>query len=263
MEDADRFAVHALGGLLLGAATVALVQFFVPTSFWQPIVALALAVAMTALARWIDRRGDARSALTLRCASLVGAGAVPFFPIAPPPLSALAAFVAVVPLVGRATPVASALLAVPCFFVNARHATGADMLRGDDVVAELIVLAALLGFGALLVRRRAERWGGWALALHAVAIAATTLPLLDAMRVTDAGIAALAVGVALGLLFALGLRLRVRALVTTTAALLAFAAASFAFLALGPALAALVLLCMGGALVWQGEHIRSYLEAPS
>lgn len=254
------YATHVVGGLLLGAALAAVVQFFVPIGTRQPLAALALALACVLASRAAERRRGEHAAEAGLAAGLVAAATVPFYAVAPAIVGAFAAGLALWITIARRGRTPIALAALACFFVNARHATGAEMLRGSDVLAELAFMASLCAYAVLLVQQRAQRWASHALALHGGGLALAMLPLLDAMRVTDAGVAALAVAATLGALFALGVKLGARPLVATTGALLALAAAAFAFLALGPALAALILLCMGAALVWHAERIRAMIE---
>lgn len=267
-DEAERRAellahLDLVGGLLLGAAAVALILLFVPLSAWQPEAALLASLACFAAARAAERARGERAAEAAFATALAMAGAVPFFAHSPPPLAAVAALVAVSVTLARRGRSPLALVAVPVFYVDARHATGADLLRGSSLLAEIVLLVALLAMLALLVRQRSARWAGIALAAQGIALTTAVFPLLDALGVRDGGIAALAAGAMLGALFAFGLALRTRPLVATTGALLAAAAAAFAFLALGPELAALVLLCSGAALVWKAEAVRGYFRAPS
>lgn len=260
--DDPAYAMRLVGALLLGAALVAVAQFFLPVGAAQPWTAILLALLAALAARRVARRRSARAADAPTAIALVCAGAAPFFAVSPPAAGALGAILAA--LIARAhrgaTPLS--LLAVACFFVTARHATGAEMLRGSSVASELAFLIALAAYFVLLARTTTAglaagtaRWADHALALQGAAIALAVLPLLDALRVTDAGIAALAVGATLGALFAVALRLRARPLALATGGLLAFAATSFAFLALGPALASIVLLLIGAAFVWRADHL--------
>lgn len=260
-------AIDLAGGFLLGAALVAVVLLFVPAGAAQPIAAGALGILSIVGVHAAELRRGPRAADAGLAAALVCTASIPFYAGSPAPLGAIAALVAVwVPLVRRAaTPLT--LLAVPAFFVGARHATGADLLRGASLLRELAFFAALVAFAVFLVRQRGAqrdaRWASHALAAHALALALAAFPLMDALGVTDAGVAALGLTATLAALFALGLWLRERPLVATAGSALAVAACAFAFLALGPALAALVLLCLGAALVWQAGSLRGYFGGPT
>lgn len=257
------YAVNVTGGVLLGAALAAVVLLFVPIGPAQPLAAFGLALLCIVGVHHVEARRGAGVAEAGLAAALVAAASIPFYVEAPPALGALAAIVAVwVTLVRRGASFLS-ILSVPAYFVGARHATGTDMLRGSDVLAELAFLLALVAYGALLVGQRHARWARAALAAHALGIVLAVFPFLDALGVTDAGIAALAVATTLGAILALGVRLGERTLVATTGAVLAAAASAFAFLALGPALAAIVLLCTGAALVWQAEKLLGYFRRSS
>lgn len=272
MEDAaartlpdPRYAAHAVGGILLGAALASIVQYFVPRSAWQAGVALLLATLCIASAAFAERTRGTLAAEAGVAAGLIAAGSVPFYDASPAALSAFAALLIVLVALIRRGRTPLALLAVPAFFACARHATGADMLRGRALDAEIVFLLALVAYAALMVRQRTAKWASFALAAQSIALAVATLPLLDALHVTDPGIAALGVGATLGLVFAVGLALHERPTVLMSGALLSFAALAFAFLAMGPALAAIVLLLLGAALVWQADALRGFMsqDAPS
>lgn len=256
------YATHLVGGLLLGAAVVALIQFFVPIGGWQPLAALIVSALAMGAAVVAEMRRGALAAEAGLAAGIVAAGSVPFYAVSPALLGGIAAALAVgVALLRRGrTPLS--LLATAAFFVGAQHMARVDLLAAAPAGAEGALMLSLGAFGALLVAHRRERWGGHALALHACAMTLAAFPLLDALGTTDPGVAALAVGGMLGALFLLGLQLDARPLVAVTSAMLTFAAIAFAFLALGPALAAIVLLLLGAVLVWHAETVRGYF-APS
>lgn len=256
------YATHLVGGLLLGASLIALVQFFVPIGIWQPFSALGVG-ALCAAAAWVaeTRRGELAAEAGFAAALLAGAS-VPFYALSMPLAGLLACGLALFVAVIRRGRTALAVLASVTFFVGAQHAARVDMLAPRPGASEGLYLLALVAFGALLLWHRREAWGGRALSVHAIGIVLATFPFLDALGVTDPGLAALGVGIVLGALFALALRLHVRVMVATTCAMLTLAAVSFAFLALGPALAAIVLLLLGAALVWQAETVKGYF-APS
>ncbi|HVM44919.1 MAG TPA: hypothetical protein VM582_03195, partial [Candidatus Thermoplasmatota archaeon] len=255
-------ALRLVGALLVGAALAAVVQLLVPVGFAQPLVAVAIASALLLAARRLVRR-DAPSSDLLCAIALVACGSTPFYAVSPPGYSAIAAALAVAATLLQRGRTPLALLWIAAFFVNARDAAGAAMLEGAALGAELPFLAALVAYFVLLARRRAARWGERALAAQGLALAVGVFPLLDALGVTDAGIAALGLAVALLVLFALALRLRARSLALTTGGLLAFVGTAFAFLAVGPALAAIALLCVGAAFVWRAERLRGYFRAPA
>ncbi|HUR68399.1 MAG TPA: hypothetical protein VM370_04075 [Candidatus Thermoplasmatota archaeon] len=259
--DETAYATHLAGGLLLGAALVSLVRFFVPVGVGQPVAALGLGALCAAAAyRTEEKRGELVAEAGY-AAGLLSAASVPFYAISMPLLGLLAALLAVALTRARRGTSPVALLALATFFVGAQHAARVDLLAPRDGAAELLFLSLLAGYGALLVRQRHARWAGIALAGHGIAIALAIFPLLDALGVTDAGIAALAVGACAGGLLLLALRIGARALVATSSALLTLAALVFAFTALGPALAAIVLLLLGALLVWQAEAVRGYFAA--
>lgn len=256
-SDAPGYATHLLGGTLLGAALIALVHFFVPLGGWQPLAALVLAATTVGAALVGERRRGSLAAEAALAAGLVAAASVPFYAVSPPLLGLLAAIVAVgVTLLRRGTTPLT-LLASAAFFLGMQHATRVEPLAAVQG-GPWVFLVALLAYGALLARQRAARWANVALASHAVALAIAAFPALDALRVTDPGLAALGVGTLLALLFLAGLRLDARPLVAVSAALLAIAAGAFAFLSLGPALAAIVLLLVGAVLVWHAEAVKGY-----
>ncbi|HET6403958.1 MAG TPA: hypothetical protein VFH78_04875 [Candidatus Thermoplasmatota archaeon] len=257
MDDADAaLPLRLAAGLLVGASVAALVPLVAPATPARALVAFGASALLLVAAHAAEARRAMAAADAALAAALVAGGSIPFHAAVPAPLGALAALVAVwVALVRRDTPLA--LLAVPAFFVGARHATGGPMLTGSALLPELAFLVALLSFGALLARQRAARWSSRALAAQGVALALALFPLLDALGVTDAGVAALALTGALTALLAAGVALGERALAATAALLLAFAASAAALLSPGPALVGLALLAGGAALAWRAARGRA------
>jgi len=252
------YVTHLVGGILLGAALVALVQFFAPVGIAQPLLALGIAVSCIVAAFVAEAHRGILAAEAGFAAGLMAAGSVPFYAMTLPVLGIVTGILAVGVLLLRRGKTPIALLATVAFFVGAQGAARVDPFAIRAGAGEALFIAALIAFGGILVAQRRERWGGIALGAHGLLLTLATFPLLDSAGVTDPGLAALAIGAVLGLLFLIGLRLDTRPLVATTSATLTLAAIAFAFLALGPALAAIVLLLLGSVLVWQAETVRGY-----
>lgn len=244
-------ATRLVGGIMLGAAVAALLQTFVPTGPAQPAIALLVATICILSAWKLGDAGDIADA-----AGLAAALAVPFYAVSPAPLGLVVAGLALFVTIAQRGRSPLTLLAVAAFFAGVRCAAGVDLLLGDSALPAVALFLALLAYGGYLATLRDGAWSGRATALVGVLLVVAAFPLLDAIGVTDAGIAALCLGTLLGALLALGIALRLRALATTMGAILPVAVLVFALVALGPALAAIVLLCLGSALLWQGEQLR-------
>lgn len=253
-------SARIVGGVMLGAAVAALVQQFVPSGPLQPIVALFIAL-LSILSAWrLGRAGD-----TADAAGLAAATAVPFFPATPAPLGLVVAGLALFVTIAQRGRSPLALLAAATFFVGVRHAAGVDLLLGETALPAVGLFLALAAYGAFVASQRApgDDWSPRAAALVGALLVLCAFPLLDAAGVQDAGIAALCLATLIGALLAAGVALGLRALAATMGAILPVAVLAFALLALGPALAAIVLLCIGSALLWQAEHVRAYLRGPT
>lgn len=251
-------ATRVVGGIMLGAAAAALVQHLVPVGPAQPTL-LLLVATLCVLSAWkLGRAGDAADA-----AGLTASLALPFFLVSPPSLGLVAAGLATFVTFARRGHSALALLAAGAFFVGVRHVAGVDMLLGDAALPAVGLFLALLGYAGYLALQTQQggAWSGRAVALVGVLIVLSAFPLLDAARVTDAGVAVLCLGTLIGALLAAGIVLRIRALAATMGVILPVAILAFALLAPGPPLAAFVLLCLGSALLWQARQVRGFFVA--
>lgn len=249
--------LQLVGGLLLGAALVSVVIFFAPEGLAQPLGALVVAGAALAAARLVEER-DAGASESILAVGLVAAASIPFYETPPAWLGYAAAATCAIAAFTRVRRSPLAIAAVVAFAIDLHHATGVDLFAATHDASVWTLYAGVAAYGALLLAQRASPWARGALAVHAPLLTLALLPVLDHAGVRDAGIAALAVGTQLAVLLAVGVRLDVRPLVASASALLSLAALTFAFLALGPALSAIILLLLGALLVWRAEALRGY-----
>ena len=252
-DAAAKGAAHVVGGLLLGAALACLVRFFVPLGPVQPLMALALAAICVSASRLAARHERDERAQAAHAAGLVLAGAIPFFAFSSAGVSAVGALLVIVSTLWSGARSPLALAGVVAFFTSARHATQVDLLAHEGVRSAAAFMLALLAYGALLLALPRGAWRSRATAATGAGVLLAAFPLLDALGATDAGVGALGIGALLATLFAIGMALDERPLAALSGGLLACAAVAFAFLALGPALAAIVLLLAGAATIWQAE----------
>lgn len=137
-------------------------------------------------------------------ALLLGAAVVALVQLdAPPMLAAVVALVALgvtLRLRGR-SPVA--LVAALAMLVASWRATAVDLLNVSPPWPAFSFFACVAGYGALLLAHRRARWGRIALRAWVVALVLAGFPVLDALGVTDARVAAAAL-VALLLVAAAG-----------------------------------------------------------
>lgn len=139
-----------------------------------------------------------------------------------------------------------------------------DVLFGEpQMTTRWMWFLALLALGALLLVWRGRLWTEISLgALVAPATLAFGL-LLDPLHLAELG-TQLAIGAFLAPVLVGGVVLGSRGLVTGAAAGLTIDAVAFAFEIGGPGTAVVVLLALGGLLVWQAEAVRRYYRrAPS
>lgn len=253
---------------MLGAAVAALVPLLLPAGPVQALAVLLVATVLILSAWKLGRVGDAADA-----AGLGAALGVPFLAGSPWPLGLVIAGLAIFVTIAQRGRSPLALLAAATFFVGIRHAVQLDLLAGREAVPAAALFLALVAYGALLAAQAAHAaprraagaagapWAGIALALVGLLLVLAAFPLLDVAGVTDAGVAALCLGTLIGALLAFGVWTRIRPLATTMGVVLPLSILAFALLALGPALAAIVLVCLGGALLWQAENVRAFLHA--
>lgn len=258
-------AMQFVGGLLVGAGLVALVLYLdVPEGdapWWMAGLGALLGAAATFGALRAAPSGLVEAGMAGALVPLtVGAGgAIAHDDVTLPSLVALAS-VGVLVLRRGAGP--SALTAAAAFaFTSAAATVLQEGIFGDeDPVARWLWFATLLGFGALLLVRRERAWIGATLGLYVVPLAIGCGLVLDLVPdLTSVGME-LGLGAFLGALFALGLAWGVRGLVAGAVAGLTVDAVTFAFDVGGPGTAVVVLLALGGLLVWQAELVRSYFR---
>lgn len=273
-EGRSAFAMNALqlvGGLLLGAALVALVVFLDlarDASSWA-LLLLGLGPYAGAVAmRLLARRGNA--AFVSREGLEEALWAAALVPIAASPMPAqerVVAWIALALAVGayvtRQGRGPSVVLAGAAYAVAAVAAVPDPFGFGAEAAnagARYLLWTLFLAFGALLLVWRQETWTTVGLALYVIPLVGSLLPLLDLWGIHGDSQIQLAIGVYLGLLLVLGVALGNRGLVTGAAAGLTIDAVWFAAELGGPGTAVVVLLVLGGLLVWQAEFLRNYFR---
>lgn len=259
-------AMQFVGGLLLGAGLVALVVFLdlaervEPWAFLAvgaPLVALGVAGALRRAAPGLVEAALAGGLVPMLVA--VGASFDEGVSLAVPALVALAGIGIVVLRRGEGP---SVLVASVAFVWGSARAT---LLRDDflmeapDMTMRSLWLLALLGYGALLVVWREKLWTAISLGLLVAPLTLAFGLLLEPLELESVAME-LAIGAFLGALLGVGIWLRSRGLVAGAAAGLTVDAVTFAFDVGGAGTAVVVLLALGGLLVWQAEFVRGYLR---
>lgn len=259
-------AMQFVGGLLLGAAAIALVIYLEVETDAVPWVLVGLGAAGVGAAAAVHLLlGEERSGLTeaALAGGLVPAAVSAGYAIAEAdPLAGLVAVaLAVVGQVLRGGRGPSTLVAAAAFSLGSAAVIVEDVTNEPGTARALAWLAALLGYTALALAFRRQRWSG-------VAVGAMVIPLVIAwialLGLTFDGLESvtleLLVGAFLAALLAVGVWLGVRGLVAAAAAGLTIDAIVFAFDVGGPGTALVLLLALGGLLVWQAQFIRGYFR---
>lgn len=253
-----------VGGLLLGAGLIALVVFLElqePASGYvmMGLGVLALAAGYAAHQTAPERRGLSDAALA---AGLVAVGvASPVASNSNPWVALLGAALGALVFAWRrgASPVAVAAAAV---FVSGTFSFANSSLFTSDDASAFVAWGALLAFGAFMLVWRAEFWTNVALAPYVGAIAVSFFMVLDAVNVSGSEATELWLGAHFAILFGIGIYLGARGLAIGGAAGLTIDAVVFAFDVGGALTAVVLLLTLGGILVWQAELVRNYLRGP-
>lgn len=263
------FATNALqfvGGLLLGAALVALVLFLDLRPHQQPWVLLLLGGASVAGGLALHAVAPARDGLA---EALLAAGFVPLGlagpfassgDVSPLVVGLLAAALSVAVHVARRGRGPVVIMAGAAFAIATFAATDAGRFFSDESLPHrLLWLTGLLLYLVLLLAWRRQTWSTVGLALFVLPLTLGFGLVLDAASLSnDSTQMELLLGLWLGALLAIGLVLGNRGLVAGAAAGLTIDAVAFAFDLGGPGTAVVVLLALGGILVWQAELLRGY-----
>lgn len=258
-------ALQLVGGLLLGAAAVAAVVF---ANLKETQGALALeAVALAALAGGfaLHRYGPAgREGLgdAALAASLVAATVGGFFPPERDAWAALlaAAIALAATLLSRGRSAIVALAGIAFSVATARAVVIPSDGSNDTLRHALWGLAVVAYAGLLVGLWRRIPWTSVALAVLVAPFAMASAFLLRDLGVTNSVAVELALGALLALVLGLGIWLSERGLVAGAAAGLLIDAIAFAFDVGGAGTALVVLLALGGLLVWQAEFLRGYFR---
>ncbi|GEM_PF-5917838 len=263
-EDRASFGLQALqlvGGLLLGAAAVALMLVLHYQRDAGAILLDGIAAAALAGGLALQRAGGERQtglADAACAAGLVAAGVAAFFPDERVTwaawVGAALALVATFASRGRTPVVALASVAFAVATGRATMPFDASLLHAAWWVAS----AAYVGL--LLSLWRHEGWTSVALAAQVVPLTISVMRLLDDAGVHGSVSTELGVGAFLALVLGVGIALAERGLVAGAAAGLLIDAIVFAFDVGGAMTALLVLLALGGLLVWQAQVLRGWFR---
>ncbi|MFA5860208.1 MAG: hypothetical protein WDA16_00795 [Candidatus Thermoplasmatota archaeon] len=255
--------LQLVGGLLLGAAMVALVSFLDMPTDQAPIALLALgaAAALGGITLYLRQR-DARVGLAdaALAAGLVALSVSPFIgdEAGRSVYGLVTMGLAVGALLVRRGQGPLAVLSGAAFTLGSLAATRPEFFGNATDYAALEWWASLLGFSFVLLVFRRETWSNVASGLmmgpHAIAF----IMWLDAAGLRGSRNVELAVGGYFALALTLGIWLGVRGLVAGAAAALTIDAVVFAYDLGGAGNALVLLLVLGGVLVWQAEFIRRY-----
>ena len=265
-EDRSSFAVNAMqfvGGLLLGAALVALTFFLElegASAAWTLLgfgaLAIAGGTAMHYLAPGRDGLEEAMFA-----AGLVAVGVAPFQDGELMVVGLLGMALAVASLVIRRGDGATVTVAAAAYVVSSFAALGPDFFGTQDA-SPYVWWASIVAYALLMLVWRDRAWTSAALAFYVAALAFSFAPVLDEwsrqLGFDSSTFIQLVMGAYLGIWFAIGIVLGIRGLVAGAAAGLTIDAVIFAADLGGPGTAVIVLVLLGGLLVWQAEFLRGY-----
>jgi hypothetical protein len=264
-----------VGGLLLGAALVALVAYLVPansarTNTDTPRALLLFGLGVFAIGVGIaaymalSRQGRAPG---LGDAAMA-AGLVPLsisaFGLVDAKLQWLAYLAALAPVavhVVRRGQGPLAVLAGAAFALITFAASEFGLFSGNAKDPGAYVwLGALLAYGAFMLTTRRETWTTVTLGLYVAPLAGSFARILSDSGIADSRTIELLMGAFLAAILGVGVLLQNRGLVAGAAAGLTIDAVVFAFDLGGPLPALVLLLVLGGLLVWQAEFLRGYFR---
>lgn len=259
-------ALQFVGGLLLGAALVALVIFLDVDDDVAPWLLFAMGAAVASVGLALHAFMPERDGLG---EALLSAGLVPIVVAATFTfdqggtsgmlVASLAAAVAVAVHVLRKGRGPSIVVAGAGFTLASFAVADVQLFFGEpEPLRRFLWLAGLLAYLGLLLVWRRETWSTVGLALFVAPLTVGFLLILDVFDVQGAAAIELLLGGWLAIFVGIGVWLRNRGLVTGAAAGLTIDAVAFAFELGGPGTAVVVLLALGGLLVWQAEIVRAW-----
>lgn len=251
-----------VGGLLVGAAMVALVVFlgYDGAAAELPLAMLGGVLLAGAVAAQL-RVGETHASLV---EAAYAAGLVPLGVAAAMGFdndAALGPLVLALVVGAHAFKRGRGASIALCAIVFAIGSAAVSMQLFDDTRGTQpgLWLVLLSGYLALTLVWRRDRWSDVSAGLLVLPMTLAYLFLLDQAFETDSTLLLeVAVALFLGALFGIGLWLSSRGLVAAAAAGLTIDAIVFAFDLGGAGTALVVLLALGGFLVWQGQAIRAY-----
>lgn len=255
-------SMQFVGGLLVGAGLVALV-IFLDLQASAPYILLLLGALLLAPAMVGAFRGSHPGLVEAGLAGglvpmLVGVARSMDFPASDLVVPLLVAVVCIGVVALRRGEGASTLVAGGGFAWTLAAATVLRD-RGTFGSAEQATLwfLSLCAFAVLLAVWRGKRWTEITLAVLVLPATIALVLLLQPYELAYLG-TQLAIAVWLAPVLALGILFRSRGLVTGAAAGLTLDAIAFSFEVGGAGTAVVVLLALGGLLVWQAEAVRRY-----
>lgn len=268
-------SMQFVGGLLLGAGLVALLVFLDVGSESAPYVLLGLGALMVVPAMVGAMRGAPSGLVEAGLSGglvpiLVGVGTAIDASRQPGDFGAttevlvplLVALLTIGILVLRKGEGPTTLVAGGGFVFAVAAATllREDFLFGDPTMATRWTwFLAQLGLAGLLAMWRGKLWTEISLAALVIPATMAFVLLLEPLSLEALGYE-LVIAIWLAPILAGGIFLGSRGLVTGAAAGLTIDAVAFAFEIGGPGTAVVVLLALGGLLVWQAENVRRYFR---
>jgi hypothetical protein len=255
-----------VGGLLLGAAALALMQLLGLQGTSGALILLALGGGACIAGVVLDRAGGKTAGLAeaLVAMGLVAASVAPFLDMRGDGaqstiLGTASAAIALAVLLGWREPAPATALATVAFAVASGAATQNGNL-GTSQAQHLAWWLALLGWGALLLRWRGQAWASVSLGLLVAPLAVAFGLFVNAQPSPSSVGFELIMGLFLAILVGIGVATGDRGLTTGASGGLVIDAVVFAFDVGGAATAFVLLLALGGLLIWQAELLRGYFR---
>lgn len=266
-EDRGSFAVNSMqfvGGLLLGAALVALTFFLNLEGTAAAWTLLGLGAAAVGGGMAMHYLAPGRNGLeeAMFGAGLVAVAVAPFQNGETIMIGLLGMALAIASLVVRRGDGPTVVVAGAAYVSASFAALGPDFFGSDVTQSYMLWWLAVVAYGLLMLVWRTRSWTSAALGLYVLPLVLSFGPVLDQwgrqLGIESSTFVQLVIGAYLGIWFAVGIALGIRGLVAGAAAGLTIDAVVFAADLGGPGTAVVVLVLLGGLLVWQAEFLRAY-----
>lgn len=259
-------AMQFVGGLLVGAALVALVVFLdvgEPANAWLLLGLGAVMAAPAAYGAWVGwNRSLVQAGLSGSLVpALVAAGIGGGNDVYAIPMLVAAACVGVLLLLRGEGPTTLVAAGGYAFAGAASTLFRESFFFGNDQMGvRWAWLGLLLALLPLLLLWRQRLWASVSLGLYVAPLAFAFALILDGVDTLTSVGAELVMGAYLGALLGIGIWTGSRGLVAGAAAGLTIDAVVLAFDVGGPGTAVVLLLVLGALLVWQGQVVRGYFR---